>query len=131
MRTSLAILTTLLLGATLASAGGGSFDIPWYTIDGGGGTSVGGAFELSGTIGQPDAGVTMTGGSYALTGGFWVGAASTNPCVGDLTGDGTTDLADLGLLFSCWSTPCGDVTGDGLTDLADLGVIFGDWNCGM
>jgi len=26
---------------------------------------------VSGTIGQPDASSTMTGGSYALTGGFW------------------------------------------------------------
>ena len=32
------------------------FDLSWHTIDGGGGYSVGGTFELNGTIGQPDAG---------------------------------------------------------------------------
>lgn len=47
-----------------------SFSIDWFTIDGGGGTSTGGAYSISGTIGQPDAG-TMSGGSYSLAGGFW------------------------------------------------------------
>jgi hypothetical protein len=47
-----------------------SYAIPWWTVDGGGGTSSGGGYTLSGTIGQPDAGV-MSGGDYTLTGGFW------------------------------------------------------------
>ena len=47
-----------------------SYSIDWYTIDGGGGTSTGGVYSVSGTIGQPDAG-TMTGGSFTLAGGFW------------------------------------------------------------
>ena len=48
-----------------------SYSIDWFTIDGGGGTSTGGVYSVSGTIGQPDAGVVMTGGNYSLTGGFW------------------------------------------------------------
>jgi hypothetical protein len=47
-----------------------SYSIDWFTIDGGGGTSTGGVYSVSGTIGQPDAG-TLSGGSYALVGGFW------------------------------------------------------------
>ena len=47
-----------------------NYSIDWSTIDGGGGTSAGGAYSLSATIGQPDAG-TMSGGSYSLSGGFW------------------------------------------------------------
>jgi hypothetical protein len=47
------------------------FSIDWHTIDGGGGTSTGGVFTVSGTIGQPDADGPMIGGSYSLTGGFW------------------------------------------------------------
>lgn len=43
----------------------------WWTVDGGGGTSTGDVYILRGTIGQPDAGPTMTGGEYSLTGGFW------------------------------------------------------------
>jgi len=50
-----------------------TYKIDWYTIDGGGGTSSGGAYTLSGTIGQPDAG-SLAGGSYLLVGGFWGGA---------------------------------------------------------
>jgi len=46
------------------------FEINWYTVDGGGGTSTGGPFTLSGTVGQPDAGA-LAGGSYTLVGGFW------------------------------------------------------------
>src|SRR5688572_21830730 len=48
----------------------GQYAIDWHTIDGGGGTSTGGVYSVSGTIGQPDAG-TMSGGSYSLAGGFW------------------------------------------------------------
>lgn len=47
-----------------------SYSIDWFTIDGGGGTSAGGGFTLSGTIGQPDAG-RLSGGAYTLEGGFW------------------------------------------------------------
>ena len=48
-----------------------SYSVDWFTIDGGGGTSTGGVYSVSGTIGQPDAGGPMTGGNFALTGGFW------------------------------------------------------------
>jgi len=48
-----------------------SYSIDWYKISGGGGSSTGGVYSVSGTIGQHDAGEQMTGGSYSLTGGFW------------------------------------------------------------
>ena len=47
------------------------YSIDWYKISGGGGTSTGGVFTVSGTIGQPDAGVPMKGGNFSLAGGFW------------------------------------------------------------
>ena len=47
------------------------YSIDWYKVAGGGGTSTGGTYTVSGTIGQHDAGGPMTGGSYSLTGGFW------------------------------------------------------------
>jgi hypothetical protein len=47
------------------------YTIGWYKIAGGGGTSTGGVYALSGTIGQPEAGGPMTAGNYSLTGGFW------------------------------------------------------------
>ena len=36
---------------------GQNYSIDWFTIDGGGGTSTGGVYAVSGTIGQPDAGL--------------------------------------------------------------------------
>lgn len=48
------------------------YSIDWNTIGGSGGTSTGGAFALSGTIGQPDASQQpITGSVFSLTGGFW------------------------------------------------------------
>jgi len=47
-----------------------SYAIDWFTIDGGGGTSTGGVYSVSGTIGQPDAGA-MSGGNFSIDGGFW------------------------------------------------------------
>jgi hypothetical protein len=47
------------------------YAIPWHTIDGGGGTSTGGVYRVTGTIGQPDAGGPLTNGQFSLTGGFW------------------------------------------------------------
>jgi len=61
-------LLCLLLPALLAAQ---TYSINWHTIDGGGGTSTGGVYSVSGTIGQPDAGGPMTNGPYSLTGGFW------------------------------------------------------------
>ena len=47
------------------------YSIDWYKIAGGGGTSTGGVYSASGTIGQHDASAALTGGSYSLQGGFW------------------------------------------------------------
>jgi hypothetical protein len=56
-----------------------SYSTDWSTIAGGGGTSTGGVYSVSGTIGQHDAGGPMTGGSYSLTGGFWALYAVQTP----------------------------------------------------
>lgn len=49
------------------------YSIDWYKIGGGGGTSTGGVYSISGTIGQHDATANgaLSGGNYSLTGGFW------------------------------------------------------------
>jgi len=62
---------TLIAGVGTITASAQNYSIDWFTIDGGGGTSTGGVYSVSGTIGQPDAGGPMTGGNYSLTGGFW------------------------------------------------------------
>ena len=56
-----------------------TYSIDWYKIAGGGGTSTGGVYSVSGTIGQHDAGGPMTGGNFSLTGGFWALYAVQTP----------------------------------------------------
>jgi len=70
----LLVIGIALLGVVSASALG-VYGLDWWTVDGGGGTSTGGSYALSGTIGQPNAGV-LAGGGYTLAGGFWGGAAA-------------------------------------------------------
>jgi hypothetical protein len=67
-----ALLCFILLHSSFClRASGQQYSIDWYKIAGGGGTSMGGVYFVSGTIGQHDAGGPMTGGNYSLTGGFW------------------------------------------------------------
>jgi hypothetical protein len=62
----------LLLGLVIPMAGfAQQYSINWYKISGGGGTSTGSIYSVSGTIGQHDAGGPMSGGQYSVTGGFW------------------------------------------------------------
>lgn len=48
-----------------------TYSIDWYKIAGGGGASTGATYQVTGTIGQPDASGAMSGGNYSVTGGFW------------------------------------------------------------
>jgi len=61
----------LLVSVFSFQASGQSYSINWYKIAGGGGTSTGSVYSVSGTIGQPDASGAMSGGNYSLTGGYW------------------------------------------------------------
>ena len=69
-----AIIAAALLAGLIpfaASAFAQSYTVDWYKVSGGGGTSTNGQYSLSGTIGQPDASLAMSGGQYSVTGGFW------------------------------------------------------------
>ena len=59
----------LLLATSVARAQ--PYSVEWYKVSGGGGTSTGGTYQVSGTLGQPDASGAMSGGNYSVTGGFW------------------------------------------------------------
>lgn len=69
IRVLLATATLLAAPAALAD-----FALDWSTVDGGGGSSTGGVYSVSGTIGQPDTGA-MSGGNFTLQGGFWAALA--------------------------------------------------------
>jgi hypothetical protein len=66
-------VAALLLGVSAGVAqSGDGYELTWWTVDAGGGTSHGGGYRLSGIAGQPDAGM-MGGGGYVLGSGFWRG----------------------------------------------------------
>ncbi len=66
IKSLVAVVSAAGLGVAIAQ----DYSLDWSTIDGGGGTSTGGVYSVSGTVGQPDAG-QMNGGNFTLTGGFW------------------------------------------------------------
>ena len=133
------VVSIMIVGAfSLATqrAHAQAYDIPWHTVDGGGETSSGGGFELSGTIGQPDAGpamTTMTGGGFELTGGFWAGAGDA-PCnlADQAPPFGVLDLADITAFVSAFTgqNPAGDLDGNGLFDLADITIFVNAFTSG-
>ncbi|MEI7941151.1 MAG: hypothetical protein WCK27_31130, partial [Verrucomicrobiota bacterium] len=65
------ILLGLMLWLAPLALSAQSYSIDWSKIAGGGGTSTGGVYTVSGTIGQHDAGGPLTNGVYSLTGGYW------------------------------------------------------------
>lgn len=108
------------------------FEITRSTIDGGGvmrSTSADGVFELSGTIGQPDAGtLTSADGSFELFGGFWFPLVPT-----DCDEDGCVTLFDLHSFEACLDGPadgllepsclCFDTNGSNSVDLSDFAEL--------
>ena len=68
---ALPLIFCFLLSAFCFQASGQTYSVDWYKIAGGGGVSTGGTYQVSGTIGQPDASVAISGGQYSVTGGFW------------------------------------------------------------
>jgi len=98
-----AAAVVLAVGMAAPMAAAQPFDLTWNTFDGGGGTSTGGTFSLSGTIGQPDAGQHLAG-TFDLCGGYWNGAAGgPAPCYANC--DGSTIAPVLNVNdFICFQT---------------------------
>jgi len=121
----------LILTIPALTQGAGPYEITWYTIDGGGGTSSGGPYVLTGTIGQPDADWSE-GGKYELLGGFWPGGPVD--CLPSMYST-YNDWLTLGKP-DCWCTPyhC-DGDADGATQgfqkyrvmSNDLGIVSANW----
>ena len=122
-----ALVCGVFVVAWVGLAMGGDFELVRATTDGGGAMHcTGGDFELSATIGQPDAGV-FSGGDYVLTGGFWFSVAP-----GDGDEDGLVSLLDFDSFEPCLLGPAGgldtgcasyDVNGSGHVDLRDYAAF--------
>ena len=122
MRPTTATILAASLLTTMASAQPYSLD--WYTIDGGGGTSAGGVYQISGTIGQHDAGTTLASDTFVLVGGFWAGVGGNGPCnLADFAVPfGTLDFFDVQAFLSAFASgaPSSDVNGDLMYDFFDV-----------
>ena len=59
-----------LAGNALAQSAGGAYLLDPLVIAAGGGHSSGGTYVLEVTLGQDDAGATLSGGDYDVAGGF-------------------------------------------------------------
>ena len=114
------------------------YELTWFTVDGGGGMFASGqGFELTGTIGQPDANVMpMTGSDFVLRGGFLSELPACPYACGDIHPDGVIDLVDFALFAQCFGLreyssvdcACSDLNQDGSIDLQDfatLSLLFG------
>src|SRR5262245_5380974 len=123
-----AILFVLVLAGPVFAQTGGGYDLTWSHVTAGGAMySTGGAFSLGGTIGQSEAGPAMTGGIYAVTGGFWTAPAPVCTCPGDMTGDGTRNGSDIQQFVTCLisgqSCSCADVNGDAIVNPGDVSLF--------
>ena len=117
--TSLTAMFVLLIVAAVGVAQ--PYDLSWNTIDGGGATSTGGGYELSGTIGQADAG-GHAGGAFDLIGGFWVVAlpVCTSFAPVDFDTDCDVDADDFAVFESCDLGPAVPHSGTPTCQMADL-----------
>ena len=65
-------MLNVLLFAAAFSLHAQNYSVDWFKVAAGGGTSSGGQYSVTGTAGQPEAGVAMSGGYYySVLGGFW------------------------------------------------------------
>jgi hypothetical protein len=70
-----ALMALAAVGAPHAAQAATEFT--WHSIDSGSGTASGGGFTLTGSIGQPDVGQPLTGGTFSLLGGFFAAPVET------------------------------------------------------
>jgi hypothetical protein len=131
----------ILLFAMLIPAVGfaQAYTVDWYKISGGGGTSTGSVYTVSGTIGQPDASGAMHGGNYSVTGGFWSLYAVQTPGaplltithIGsqaivswDQTVTGWTLQTNSNLATPTWGNYLGTVVNNSVTNAPPKGNVF-------
>jgi hypothetical protein len=102
--------TGLLVLAAAGPAAAQPYAIPWHTVDGGGATfSNAGTYSVGATLGQPDAGGPLTGGTYSVSGGFWPGASVNQPPVLAAVGDRTVaEAANLNFQVDATDPDPGD-----------------------
>jgi len=116
-----AVIVLLSLHMQSPALAQSQYELSWYTIDGGGGTSNGGPYVLTGTIGQPDAAYS-SGSNYELLGGFWPG--------GPLCFVEFEDFARFALYWMQWGEGLpADLYPDNYINTSDLFEFVNWWLC--
>jgi hypothetical protein len=98
-----------------------TYSIDWNVIAGGGGTTTGGVYSVSSTIGEHVAGGSLTGGGYSLAAGFW---ALYNTATAPIAGAPalTILLSDTNTVVVAWPAAAA-----GWTLQQNTNLILGAW----
>ncbi len=117
------VLGALAAAPSVMAQMGPNLDLSWNTLDGGGGASSGGGFDLHGSIGQPDGAGAMSGGFFDLSGGFW--AAGGPACYADCNLSGGLTIADFGCFQAKFAAGnlYADCNQSGSLTIADFGCF--------
>ena len=116
-----ALILCAIFGQWAWAASGGPYELSWTTVDGGGGTSSGGQYTLSATIGQHDAAYSSSD-DYELLGGFWPGGPL---CI--------VDFEDFAKFAQYWLDTGTDLPADlyedenDIVDVFDLKELVNEW----
>ena len=118
------VFMSFLLALHSRDAKAQAFELDRFTIDGGGGTSTGIVYAVSGTIGQPDASGALIGGGFTLVGGFWDMSSVVQTPGAPLL---RIELMGGGMARIFWPRPGAGYVLDATTTLANQAANSG-WN---
>ncbi len=141
----------VVFGKNTAVAGAFGASLNASTLDGSNGFTMNGiaAFDKSGSavsrvgdINDDGAEDIIVGAPFASPGGraaagqsYVIFGVAPVVCIGDITGDGSTNSADFNVLASNFGAgpgatlAQGDLTGDGFVNSADFNILAGDFGC--
>jgi uncharacterized repeat protein (TIGR01451 family) len=110
-----------------------SYEIPWWTVDGGGVTfATGGPYSLGATAGQHDASGALAGGTFSLVGGFWAGGGVMLADLATTKTDGqATAVPGLPITYTIVATNVGPSSASGatVTDVVPTAILGATWTC--
>ena len=108
---------------SMTALGDASYTIDWHKIAGGGGTSSNASYQVTGTIGQPDASGALTGGGFSLAGGYLEAIAPIQSTYA--AGPGGT-IAGMGSQWLNYGS-----SGNPVTAVPSPGYHFVSWSDGV
>jgi uncharacterized repeat protein (TIGR01451 family) len=121
----------LVLATAPAAVSAQTWEVGWWTVDGGGITfGAGGAFEVGATLGQPDAGGPQAGGAFVVHGGFWALASNADLSIVKTDGQASA-VPGQALTYTIVASNAGPAPALGarVTDLPPAALLGAAWTC--